>query len=162
MEIAMISDDELQRVVAILGSAAAQDDEMEGRVTQLVGDSMLAQRLVEWIPEIFGFVLVSHIGKMNLAKTFSAKSTRGDWVEIPLDAEPICKAAAPIAIAMFHSGPREAFRNIAERSAIVDATNKALNDGKSIEGATWATALNGIPAEVYTGRKLSLWQRLFQ
>jgi len=162
MKIPMISDDDLQRVVSILGSAAVQNEEMESTVLQVVGANILAQRSIEWIPEIFGFVLVSHIGKMNFAETFSAKSTKGDWVKIPVNAEPICKAVAPIAMTMFHSGPREAFRNIAERSAIVDATNKALNAGELIDGAIFATALIGIPAEVYTGRKLSLWKRLFQ
>jgi hypothetical protein len=124
MKMPMIPEDQLQHVVAILGSTAAQDVAMESNVQELVADKILAQRLLDWIPEVFGLVLVSHIGKVNLPRTFSAKSSGGRWVEISLDAEPIFKAVVPIAMAMFHSGPRDAFRNIAERSAILDTANK--------------------------------------
>lgn len=163
MKMPMIPEDQLQRVVTILGSTAARDDAMESNVQELVADKILAQRLLDWIPEVFGLVLVSHIGKVNLPRTFSAKSSDGRWVEISLDAEPIFKAVVPIAMAMFHSGPRDAFRNIAERSAILDTANKALNAGASLEGAYLSgPALIGIPAEVYAKQSLSFWKRLFQ
>jgi hypothetical protein len=163
MKMPMIPEDQLQHVVTILGSTAAQDVAMESKVQELVADKILAQRLLDWIPEVFGLVLVSHIGKVNLPRTFSAKSSDGRWVEISLDAEPIFKAVVPIAMAMFHSGPRDAFRNIAERSAILDTANNALNAGASLEGATLSgPALIGIPAEVYAKQSLSFWQKLFQ
>ena len=159
----MISEDQLKQVVAILGSTAAQDVEVENKVLELVADKILAQRLLDWIPEVFGLVLVSHIGKVNLPRTFSAKNSDGRWVEISLDAEPIFEAVMPIAMAMFQSGPRDNFRNIAERSAILDTANNALNAGASLEGATLSgPALIGIPAEVYGKHALSFWQRLFQ
>lgn len=148
----MISNDGLQQVVTILGSSPEVNDQIERQVLDLVGDSTLTERLVEWIPEVFGFVLVSRKANIELSDTFSAKSRNGDWVEIPLDAEPIWKAVTPIAMAMLHSGPKQVFRNIAVQSAIIDAVNKVRNAGDSIEGGTWSIVSNGIPAEVYTGQ----------
>jgi hypothetical protein len=163
MRMPMISEDRLQQVVAILGSTAAQDVAMEAKVLELVGDKILAQRLLDWIPEVFGLVLVSHIGNVNPPRTFSAKSSEGHWVEISLDAEPIFKAVVPIAMAMFHSGPKDAFRCIAQRSAILDTANNALNAGASLDGATLSgPALMSIPAEVYAKQSQSFWHRLFR
>src|SRR5262249_12705685 len=137
-------------------------DEQERRVLELVEDPMMARRLIDWIPEAFGLVLAAHIGKLEFSNTFSAKNRWGNWVTIEVSREPIFAAAAKHVIAMLHSGPRDAYRTIAERSALLDAVNKALNAGDSIEGARWSgPALNGIPAEVYVPRPQSWWRRVF-
>lgn len=153
--------EQLRKAIEILGSESTDEDAIEAQVEALVGDPMLARRLVSWIPEAFGIVLVSHLGKVNLPKTFSAKSAAGKWVRLDLDAEPIFRGTLPLAAAMFKSGPRETFRNIATRSSALDAANNLLNAGGSIDGATLAgPALIDIPAEVYDRR--SFWRRLFK
>ena len=163
MKIPMVRADQLQHVVAIIGSDGMKEDEMEAGVVELVADSTMARRLIDWIPEVFGLVLVSHIGKVNLPKTFTAKASNGRWLEISLEAEPIFGATLPIAMAMFHSGPRNVFRNIAERSAVLSAANRLLNAGSSIEGATLSgPALIGIPADIYASKPESFWRRLFR
>src|SRR5262245_58101200 len=115
--------------IAVLGQSGTPSDEEERRVLQLVADPMMARRLIAWIPEAFGFVLATHIAKVEFTNTFSAKNKRGDWVTIEVSREPIFAAALRAATAMLHSGPRDVYQSIAYRSAVLNAANKALNAG---------------------------------
>lgn len=154
------STEQLQAAIAILGSGESAETST-ARIEGLVNDPMLANRLATWIPEVFGLVLVSHLGKVHLPKSFSAKSATGNWQELDLSLEPIFGSALPLAAAMFHSGPRDVFENLATRSAVVNAANNLLNAGSHIDGATLSgPALIGIPAEVYT--KAPWWRRVFK
>ena len=158
-----IQHDQLEKAVAVLGTEGISDDEIEAGVAALVGDPMAARRLIDWIPEAFGIVLISHIAKVVLPTTFSAKSSNGEWVKFPFEAEPIFQAALGLATNLYHSGPRSTFGNVAMRSSMVDVVNRALNAGQSIEGATLSgPALIGIPAEVYEKRQVPFWRRLFR
>lgn len=162
-QMSTVSIEQLERAIAILGSDDIAETEVDARIGELVHDPMLAQRLVSWIPETFGLVLVLHLGKLQLPKTFSAKSSDGAWVQIELEAEPIFRNTLPLAIAMFHSGPQNAFRHIATRSAVLNAANNLLNAGGSIDGAALSgPALIGIPAEIYTKKHRSFWRRLLR
>lgn len=150
----------IEGCISVLGQTGLSADEEQRRVLQLVADPMMARRLIDWIPEAFGVVLVAHIGKVDFTNTFSAKDHRGNWVTIEISREPIFAAALKHATTMFHSGPKDVYRSIAERSCILDAVNKALNAGESIDGACMSgPALLGIPAEVYVPRPQSWWRR---
>lgn len=157
--------EQLEQAVAIIGSDGIGDEEIEIKVASLVQDPMLARRLIDWPPEAFGIVLVSHmnISKLTLPTTFSAKSNRGAWVELEFKVEPIFQSAIRLGTDMYHSGPRNTFSNVALRSAIVAVVNRALNEGSSLDGATLSgPALIGIPAEVYIPQPRPFWRRLFQ
>lgn len=148
--------------ISVLGDAGTSIEEAERLVSQRTSDPMMAKRLVVWIPEAFGLALISHTWKVQFSKTFSAKDHRGNWITIEVGREPIFAVAVNRALAMFHSGPREMYRSIAERSSVLDAASKALNAGDSIEGASLSgPALIGIPADVYIPRPASWWRRLF-
>lgn len=69
--------EQLQRAIAILGSDNITETEVDAKISELVHDPVLAQRLISWIPEVFGLVLVSHLGKVHLPTTFSAKASGG-------------------------------------------------------------------------------------
>lgn len=158
-----ISDTQLEEVAAIVGAAGVDDEALEPRVAMLVQNSMLARRLIDWLPEAFGMVLVSHMDAVTLPTTFSVKNKRGDWVELDLSVEPIFHSAIRLATHMFHNGPRDMFSNIALRSALVVAVNRALNEGRSLKGAVLSgPALLGIPAEIYLPPSRSIWQKLFR
>ena len=109
------------------------------------------------IPEAFGLVVISHLapsGSISLPDTFSVQSANGDWQTVPIKDEPIFTAALLIAQNMFHNGPRECFKNISYRSALLDAVNNALNKADSnlasLEGSTLSGPnFFGIPAEIY-------------
>jgi hypothetical protein len=142
--------DQLHQTIALLGSDGITEDEVEAGVAAFAQDPMTARRLIDWIPEAFGLVLVSHLGKILPPKTFGAKASDGKWVEFDLKAEPIFIDTLSLAIEVYHSGPRSTFSNIALRSSMLGAVNEALNAGVSIDGAVLSgPALIGIPAEVY-------------
>lgn len=157
------SPDLIKRAIAAIGTDGISDEEIEARVLEMTGDATLAQRLIDWPPEAFGMVLIPHIASVNLPTTFSAQTRSGNWVEFKFQAEPIFSEAVRIGMEMYHSGPRNIFKNVVVRSSVVDAVNIALNQGSSLEGATLSgPALIGIPAEIYLPKPKSLWRRLFR
>lgn len=157
------SDVQLEEVADIIGSEDFDDEAIESRVAALVQDPMLARRLIDWVPEAFGIVLISHMAKVTLPLTFSVKNKRGKWIELDLKLEPIFESATRLAMHKFHEGPRSTFSNVVRRSALLDAANRALNDGETLEGATLSgPALIGIPAEVYLPPATPIWRRFFR
>jgi hypothetical protein len=83
-----------------------------------------------------------------------------------MQTEPIFQLATELAVEVYHNGPRELFKTIASRSAVITTINKALNAGGSLEGATLSgPALIGIPAEFYASPRVTglrgVWHRLF-
>jgi hypothetical protein len=157
-----VSPDLIQRTAAILGTDGITDEEIESKVFALAQDSMLARRLIDWIPEAFGIIFIPHMAKVNLPTTFSAKSKKGKWIEFNFSVEPIFEGAVRLGMEMYHSGPRNTFSSIVSRSSIIDAINRALNQGEPLDGATLSgPAFAGIPAEVYTPQAKPLWRRLF-
>jgi len=152
----------LKQAVATLSREDLTEDQRESEIATLVQDPQLARRLIDWLPEIFGLVLVPHINKVNLPTQFSARDARGRWVKINFNAEPLFAPALKLGTAMYHSDDRSKFGVIALRSATVDTVNKMLNAGHPLEGATLSgPALIGIPAETYLTAKSSWWRRLF-
>jgi len=142
--------------ITLLGDPETSPADLERCVLGLTEDAMLARRLIDWVPETFAIVLVSHMGKVAFSGTFSAKNQKGKWVEINMNSEPIHASATRAALEMFHSGPRESFERIVSRSSILAVVNKALNAGESLEGMTLSgPAFIGIPAEVYVSPQKS-------
>jgi hypothetical protein len=153
----------IHKTIAVLGVEGISENEVESTVASFAGDKMIARRLIDWIPEAFGIVLASHIGKINLPTTFSAQSHNGEWKHFEFKVEPIFVESLRIATDMYHSGDRPTFGNVAKRSSMVDVVNNALNAGESIDGATLSgPALVGIPAEVYEVKSKSPWQRFLR
>lgn len=144
------SEDHLQKAIAVIGRDDISDDEIEVEIAAFVHEQMLARRLIDWLPEVFGIVLISHLGEIDLPTTFSAKDKRGHWIELEFELEPIIQIAAKVATEMYHTGPRNTFSNIALRSAMVGAVNRVLNESGSLDGGHLSgPALIGIPAEIY-------------
>lgn len=158
-----ISEDTIRSAISIIGTQGIEDDQIERDVRALVDDDMSARRLIDWIPEAFGIVLVSYISnKIVLPKTFSAKSAAGKWVEIPFEKEPIFAEALKMAQTIYHEGPKDIFQNVSFRSSMTNTVDNALNSGASLDGAYLSgPALIGIPAEVYPIVTKSFWRRLF-
>jgi hypothetical protein len=153
----------IHKAIAVLGVEGIAESKVEANIASFAKDKMVARRLIDWIPEAFGIVLVSHIGKINLPATFSARSSDGQWKQFEFKVEPIFGEALRLAADMYHTGDRSAFGSIAKRSSMVDVVNKVLNAGDSIDGATLSgPALIGIPAEVYEANPRSMWRSLFR
>jgi hypothetical protein len=140
-------------VIDLLGDNSFSDDAIEEKVMARTGDAMESRRLIDWIPEVFAYALISHhLKQFELTPTFDAQSAGGDWLRFNFKFEPIVAEAAMIATRMLHDGPRDSFRRIAERSSTLDAANNALNANSNFRGTLSGPAFIGIPAEIYAGR----------
>ena len=158
-----ISPDIVDRAIAIVGTEGISNAEIETSMLSLAQDPMLARRLIDWLPEAFALVFVPHLANVNLPTTFRAKSRNGKWKEFEFQVEPIFSIAVHRAMEMYHSGHLNTFRKVVLRSSMIDAVNKALSQGDSLDGATLSgPALIGIPAETYLAQPRPLWRRLFQ
>ena len=160
-----VSTEDIQRAISQLGEGERRDLEIEIAIGRFASDKMTVRRLIDWIPEAFGYVLLPHVGDVDLPATFSAKAKDGTWKEFPFDREPIFGEAVKIASAMYRDGPRTVFSNVAKRSCMVDAVNKALNAGAPIAGARMSgPKMLGIPAEFYDVKAksaaTSFWRKL--
>lgn len=156
-----VSDEQLEEVAALIGAQSTVDEAMEAAVVALVQDAMLARRMIDWLPEAFGMVLIAHIDKVTLPATFSARNRNGKWQQFAMSVEPIVGRALALATHMYHNGPRERFSHIARRSALVSVVNQALNEGLSLDDSVLSgPALIGIPAEIYGPAPPSIWKRL--
>ncbi|WP_421794149.1 hypothetical protein [Hydrocarboniphaga effusa] len=124
----------------------------ESAVADLVGDPDLARRIIDWLPEAFGLVLIGHMGDVTLPKTFRAKDRSGKWIELPFSREPIFADALDFASLTYHNGPKHLFSGLAVQSSVVDTVNKTLNAGESLTGARLGPiTMTGLSAETYDG-----------
>ncbi|MBK1884913.1 hypothetical protein JIN85_21055, partial [Luteolibacter pohnpeiensis] len=147
--------------IEIIGEEGISDDDIEARVLELATDSMLARRLIDWLPEILGAVAVAHMGRVNFMNTFSAKTKKGKWKSIPMQAEPIFMEGIKLAQDAWHQDWSEAHERVAIRSAIMRSASQVIDSGQSLNGVTTSgPALIGIPAEIYRS-ELSFLQRIF-
>ena len=148
-----LSDDEVERAVAVFGEGERSDDQIEADMRVLAGDAVTARRLVDVVPEAFGLLLIAHIpacAEVVMPDGFQARDADGRWHELPWEREPVFALAAQIAARMFHEGPRARFQAIAMRASLVDVVNNALNDESDLAGSTLgAPAFLGLPAELY-------------
>lgn len=48
------SPEQLERVVALLGSEDIDEAQIESEINEIAGDSMFARRLIDWTPEHLG------------------------------------------------------------------------------------------------------------
>lgn len=139
--------------IAILAQHDVAGHEIESRMHVLCGDALLARRLIDWLPEVFGFVLVGHVADIRLPKGFSAKSQDDRWITFAHNAEPIIAMALPMASDMLHKAQmREVFSRIALRSSSAAALDRALSAMPidALHGSELGNiAMIGIPAECY-------------
>ena len=145
-----VTDELLQRAISLLGEGERRDAEILVSVARLVPDKLTAHRLIDWIPEAFGYVLLPHVADLVPPATFTARAKDGSWKTFSFEREPIFAEAVKIAADMYRDNPRGVFSHIAKRSTMVEAVNKALNAGRSLAGAQIAgPEMLGIPAEFY-------------
>lgn len=150
-------------VFDLLGREDKSIEEIESEVLSMVPDAMTARRLIDWIPEVVALVIVGHISDVKLPNTFSATTAEGRCVELRFDSEPIVAFAFAVASDAIHSERKQHALRVASHSAMMDAVNHALNAGHTLEDLRGSSlsgpAMIGIPAEIYSPRKSSIWQR---
>ncbi|NUO77061.1 MAG: hypothetical protein HOQ32_13715 [Lysobacter sp.] len=141
----------LKRAIDLIGQDGLSDDDIQQRIAVLVDEPVLAQRLIAWLPEAFGLVLISGMDGVDPPAAFTARDRRGRWREFAFDAEPLLPMALVLANEMFIAGPRYSFGRIAQRSAMVAAVSQVLQqDGNLLGARISGPAIAGVPAEVYS------------
>jgi len=148
-----VSDEDIQRTISQLGEGDRRDTEIEIAVRRFCADQLTMRRLVDWVPEAFGYVLLPYVADMVLPTTFTARAKDGTWQEFAFDREPIFGKAVAIAAAMYKDNPRGVFSAVAKRSVLVKTVNAALDSGKSLDGVRIpGPAMAGVPAEFYDAK----------
>jgi hypothetical protein len=160
-----VSVEDIQRTISQLGEGDRRATEIEIAVRRFANDPLTVRRLVDWVPEAFGYVLLPHVADLVLPGTFTAKAKDGTWKEFAFDREPVFGLAVTLAADMYRDGPRTVFSAVAKRSTMVSAANQALSDGVKLSGVKFAgPAMAGIPAEFYDPKArpaaTSFWKKL--
>ena len=160
-----VSDEDIQRTISQLGEGDRRDTEIEIAVRRFAPDPLVMRRLIDWVPEAFGFVLLPHVAELTLPTTFTARAKDGTWKEFAFDREPIFGQAVTIAAAMYKENPRGVFSAVAKRSAMVAVVNKALDSGTSLDGVRLpGPQMAGVPAEFYDAKPTKagggFWRKL--
>lgn len=139
--------------LALLGREDVDEDQAERALLALGSEQMQMRRLLVWLPEAFAMALIGHMQMgVLLPHTFTATDAQGDLHELPLDREPVYVDGLQCALAMYHEGPRAAFKAICQRSSLLNAIDNALNAGADLQGASLSgPQLLDIPAETYLG-----------
>lgn len=139
----------LEGVVALMAQEGNSYDRTLQLVSSLVGDDTLALRVVEWLPEAFGYAVVSRIPGLTLPKTFQVKNAQGHWQQLPLADEPLWAEMVSFAESAFSTELDAAVADIALRSSMLDVVNAALNFGADLSGAAISgPAFVGLRAEI--------------
>lgn len=142
--------DLLERVVRIMADDGLSEAERNQKVLDCVGDPGLAKRAVEWLPEAFGWVLLSRVPDVRVPRTFHVRDTKGGWHEYDFSAEPLFREAVLLANEMAGPGAKGLFEKLALSSSLVASLNAALNAGADIRGAVVSgPAFVNLPAEIY-------------
>ena len=135
-----------------MGCRSLSEDELESEAFAMLGNQMLARRVLDFVPEAFGAMLIGHIPGMitRLPRTFSVCAADGEWRELPLSEEPVFAQAVQLAMRLAHHGDSEVFEVVSKRSSLFNLVNKSLSAGKEPKDVGMpALAFMGIPAELY-------------
>jgi hypothetical protein len=152
----------IEKAIHILGEDDITPEAVEQRMAALMPDPMGARRLIDWIPEAFGVVALSQLGRIALPTTFLAQDASGNWRTLPMDKEPLFAAAVERARNLFEHGHRALVVRIASRSTLAITANERVEKGASMENVVLTgPVMLHIPAEVYRPELKSWWRRVF-
>ena len=110
--------------------------------------------LVAFMPMAFARPVLEEMG-VSFVEEVSVPTRNGGWSQVPLADQPIYVEALAIAREHRLKGliENEVFKVLALRSAELNAASNALNAGKDIKGATFASAFVSLEAESLLGSR---------
>jgi hypothetical protein len=151
----------LQAAEVIYTCITSGEDEFAA--LRVAGFSPSESRIItDTLPEAFALPAMEELGVV-VSDVASAKDSEGQWAKVSLTECSIFQAASNLAREHRAVGTlrQETYKAIAERSALVGAVNKALNEGSDVTGGTMAVALISARAEDFTSRPWypRLWGR---
>jgi hypothetical protein len=156
----MITRDHLLTAVRVFGERPAGSDALADALIAAGFGRLEAEMLAVFLPLAFGRVALENVGRIDFGETVSARTRRGQWIQIPLREVPTYVAALALARESYRTGilAEGQFAAVAGWSAEVHAANDVLYKGSPIDGAVSATTLVRVSAEDlgYGG----LWSRI--
>lgn len=120
--------------IAQLSVSDVTESEYKRLAADVVGDPHLARRIIEWLPEACGLMLIGHMDGVGLPTTFEARDRAGEWKSFPLSRDPIVADALEFASRIIHDGPTYLFEGLAMQIVVLGRMDRALNAGESLEG----------------------------
>ena len=141
------------QAIAIMSEEDIPDDMMIARIRKLMPRRVLAERLLIFIPEGFGLVMLGHQVLLLFPENFKVKDRFDNWVEFPLQAEPVLLIAMSMGMAAAHSeyaNRVKAFERIALRSssrAVIQKARTGVMGEKFMK--MQSLPILGVAAEVY-------------
>lgn len=121
------------------------------------GNNLTARKIYYFLPITFGWALLRRMGIENFPNTFKALNMNNTEVEFNVSEQEIFMGSLTLAFNIFEHGyteiiTQEVVTELINRSAEVDAVNRALNAGADIKGATLQeTLIHSIKAEELLG-----------
>jgi hypothetical protein len=161
----LVTRDRLLAAVRVFGERPADTDALVDALIAAGFGNLESEMLAVFLPLAFGRVALERVGRIDFVETVSARTRRGQWVNIPLHDVPTYVAALALARESYRTRilAEGQFAAVAGWSAEVNVVSDALYKELSIDGAALATALHRVSAEDlgYGNVWSRLWERLF-
>ena len=128
-------------ISAMARNASISEDDLVELLQEKGYSRIDAEKLNAFVPSAFSWPVIKKLGLENLPSHFVAVSKDGAEVQIDISSQHYFTAALTLAISTLENGwsstvPRKTYEIVAGRSAEMNATNKVLDEGGSLEGAT--------------------------
>ena len=160
----LVTRDRLLAAVRVFGERPADNEALSDALIAAGFGNLESEMLAVFLPLAFGRVALEGIGRIDFVETVSAKTRRGQWIQIRLREVPTYVAALALARENYRTGTgtlaEGQFAAVAGWSPEVHAISDALYQGLSIDGAASATALSSLSAEDLGGYG-NVWSRLW-
>jgi hypothetical protein len=118
-----------------------------------LGDNLTARMIYYFLPITFGWALLKKMGVEKFPSTFKLLDKKNNEVEFNVSEQNMFMGSLTLAFNTFEYGytekvTQEVVTELINRSAEVDAANRALNAGSEIKGASLqSTLIHSIRAE---------------
>jgi hypothetical protein len=138
----------IDAISAMASNAVISEDDLVELLQKKGYSKIDAEMLNVFVPSAFSWPVIKKLGLENLPNHFVAMSKDGGEVQIPVSSQHYFTAALTLAYSTFENGwnstvSRATYEIVAGRSAEMNAANKVLNDGGSLEGATLSPLVLG-------------------
>ncbi|MGE8412119.1 MAG: hypothetical protein ACN6QY_07105 [Pseudomonas sp.] len=133
-----------QAVLDAVRVLEAHPEADEDRIVELLQERghspIVAEKLNAFVPAALSWPMLKRLGVASFVGHFIAYDDNDEEVQIPVSSQHYFTAALTLAYWTVEQGftdelPRDTYRMIADRSAEMDAVNRILTEGGTVEGA---------------------------
>lgn len=159
----VVSPEIVAAAIEILAVPQIDRKEIQLRMSKHCQDSVTVQRLIDWPPEAFAIVFISHHWKVALPTKFTTFNAKGKPRSFDFSCDPVFVESFRLAERALQNGAKDLMDSVSRHSAILSSATKALHDLGSLDGCTMGNPTSlGIPAETYEDNQTSFWRKWFR